>query len=119
MHRNIGLRLLLTALTMKRKVLEAQIIYDMNMQFIYDETESIIPIDANGSDLPALDNRELSGVHLGCRACVSEGDMQSKASNKMSICSFRKGTSDWGVTGHRPIEFNNCLCHKQYHAYQL
>ena len=31
---------------------------DMNIQIIYDETELIIHVDANDSDLPALYNRE-------------------------------------------------------------
>ena len=30
----------------------------MNIQVIYDETELIINVDANDSDLPALYNRE-------------------------------------------------------------
>ena len=30
----------------------------MNIQVIYDETELIIHVDANDSDLPALYNRE-------------------------------------------------------------
>ena len=31
------------------------------MQVIYDGTELITPIDANDSDLPALDNRSCQG----------------------------------------------------------
>lgn len=36
----------------------------MSIQVIYDETELIIHIDANDSDLPALYNRESVWLHI-------------------------------------------------------
>lgn len=58
-------------------------------------------------------------THLGCRACALEDDTaeQSKAPKRRAPYSFPKGTSEWGVTGHQPIVFNNYLYHKQYWAH--
>ena len=44
---------------------------------------------------------------------------QSLKYKERAPCSFPKGTSEWGVTGHQPIVFNSDLYHKQYWACQL
>lgn len=111
----IGICVVLIAY-MNRKVLESQIGYNMNIQIIYDETEFLIHIDANDSDLPALYNREPVSKHLGCRVRASECDRaeQSKAQSKKSPFLFPKGTTEGGVIQHWPTVFDNSLYHKQY-----